>query len=87
MGSLKPELGPGAIVVPDQVVDRTWGREHTVYDAVGPVVHVAFADPYLGPVARPQDHVYTPVRYMDAVNAINFHEPSHLFIATLWRSR
>ena len=46
VGSLKPELGPGAIVVPDQVVDRTWGREHTVYDAVGPVVHVAFADPY-----------------------------------------
>ena len=46
VGSLKPELGPGCIVVPDQVVDRTWGREHTVYDAVGPVVHVAFADPY-----------------------------------------
>ena len=46
VGSLKPENGPGTIVVPDQVVDRTWGREHTVYDGVGPVVHVAFADPY-----------------------------------------
>jgi 5'-methylthioadenosine phosphorylase len=46
VGSLKPELGPGVIVVPDQVVDRTWGREHTVYAAEGPVVHVAFADPY-----------------------------------------
>jgi 5'-methylthioadenosine phosphorylase len=46
VGSLKPENGPGTIVVPDQVVDRTWGREHTVYDEVGPVVHVAFADPY-----------------------------------------
>lgn len=46
VGSLKPEHGPGTIVVPDQVVDRTWGREHTVYDAVGPVVHVSFADPY-----------------------------------------
>jgi 5'-methylthioadenosine phosphorylase len=46
VGSLRPELGPGAIVVPDQVVDRTWGREHTVYDAEGPVVHVGFADPY-----------------------------------------
>ena len=33
VGSLKPELGPGVIVVPDQVVDRTWGREHTVYAA------------------------------------------------------
>src|SRR5450759_3489624 len=46
VGSLKPEHGPGTIVVPDQVVDRTWGREHTVYDGVGPVVHVGFADPY-----------------------------------------
>jgi 5'-methylthioadenosine phosphorylase len=46
VGSLRPELGPGTIVVPDQVVDRTWGRAHTVYAAEGPVVHVAFADPY-----------------------------------------
>jgi 5'-methylthioadenosine phosphorylase len=46
VGSLRPELGPGTIVVPDQVVDRTWGREHTIYDGVGSVVHVAFADPY-----------------------------------------
>ncbi len=46
VGSLRRELGPGAVVVPDQVVDRTWGRAHTVYDAIGPVVHVGFADPY-----------------------------------------
>jgi 5'-methylthioadenosine phosphorylase len=47
VGSLKPEHGPGTIVVPDQVVDRTGsGRDHTVYDSIGPVVHVGFADPY-----------------------------------------
>jgi 5'-methylthioadenosine phosphorylase len=46
VGSLEPEHGPGVVVVPDQVVDRTWGREHTVYAAEGPVVHVGFADPY-----------------------------------------
>lgn len=46
VGSLIPENGPGTFVVPDQVVDRTWGREHTVYDDPGTVVHVAFADPY-----------------------------------------
>jgi 5'-methylthioadenosine phosphorylase len=46
VGSLKPAHGPGTIVVPDQVVDRTWGRDHTIYDEVGPVVHVGFADPY-----------------------------------------
>lgn len=46
VGSLRSEHGPGTIVVPDQVVDRTWGRDHTVYDGVGAVVHVGFADPY-----------------------------------------
>ncbi len=46
VGSLRVELGPGSLVVPDQVVDRTWGRAHTMYDEIGPVVHTAFADPY-----------------------------------------
>jgi 5'-methylthioadenosine phosphorylase len=46
VGSLKPELTPGTFVVPDQYVDRTWGRDHTVYDGARPVVHVSPADPY-----------------------------------------
>ncbi len=46
VGSLQRHLTPGAFVVPDQVVDRTWGREHTVYGDVGSVVHASFADPY-----------------------------------------
>ena len=45
VGSLKPELVPGTFVVPDQYVDRTWGRAHTVYDGP-PVVHASVADPY-----------------------------------------
>jgi 5'-methylthioadenosine phosphorylase len=44
VGSLTPELGPGAMVVPDQLVDRTWGRKDTYFDTGA--VHVAFADPY-----------------------------------------
>jgi 5'-methylthioadenosine phosphorylase len=46
VGGLVPELAAGTVVVPDQVIDRTWGREHTYYDVEGPVVHVPFADPY-----------------------------------------
>ncbi len=46
VGSLKAEHGPGTIVVPDQVVDRTRRDGHTFFDDVGPVVHVSFADPY-----------------------------------------
>ncbi|GAA3165010.1 S-methyl-5'-thioadenosine phosphorylase [Planomonospora alba] len=45
VGSLRPEIGPGALVVPDQLVDRTSGRAQTYYDAGG-VVHVSFSDPY-----------------------------------------
>ncbi|MEU0521466.1 S-methyl-5'-thioadenosine phosphorylase [Streptosporangium sp. NPDC006007] len=45
VGSLRPEVGPGTLVVPDQLVDRTSGRPQTYYDTGG-VVHVAFADPY-----------------------------------------
>jgi hypothetical protein len=45
---------------------------------------VSFVDPYPGPVRNPQDHVYTPVSYMYYVDAINFHEGSGSFIATLF---
>lgn len=51
VGSLVPDKGPGTIVVPDQIVDRTWGRAHTFYEDEGPVVHVGFADPFC-PVGR-----------------------------------
>ena len=44
VGSLRRDLGPGAIVVPDQLVDRTSGRIQTFYDQGA--VHVPFADPY-----------------------------------------
>src|SRR3979409_658457 len=44
VGSLSPELGPGAMVVPDQLVDRTSGRDDTYFDSGG--IHIGFADPY-----------------------------------------
>lgn len=44
VGGLRPEFGPGAFVVPDQLIDRTSGRVQTYYDQGA--VHVSFADPY-----------------------------------------
>ncbi len=44
VGGLRPELGAGAFVLPDQLIDRTSGRVQTFYD--GGAVHVNFADPY-----------------------------------------
>lgn len=55
VGSLQPELMPGQMVVIDQLVDRTWGRPDTFFDAGapdgspgadGPLHHQTFADPY-----------------------------------------
>jgi 5'-methylthioadenosine phosphorylase len=43
---MRPELGPGNLVIPDQLIDRTWGRQNTIYDVDGSVIHVSFADPY-----------------------------------------
>lgn len=49
VGGLRPELGPGTFVVPDQLVDRTSGRVQTFHDQGA--VHIAFADPYC-PIGR-----------------------------------
>ncbi len=46
VGGLRPELGPGTFVVPDQLVDRTTSRVQTYYDEGA--CHVSFADPYCG---------------------------------------
>ena len=45
VGSLTSSYGPGTLVIPDQVVDRTKSRAQTFYESGG-AVHVPFADPY-----------------------------------------
>ena len=45
VGSLRAEHGPGTLVIPDQLVDRTRNRKQTYYSEGG-AVHVQFADPY-----------------------------------------
>lgn len=44
VGALRRDLGPGSLVLPDQLVDRTSGRAQTYYDQGA--VHVNFAEPY-----------------------------------------
>jgi 5'-deoxy-5'-methylthioadenosine phosphorylase len=47
VGGIRADLGPGAIVVPHQIIDYTWGRPHTFFDGgEAPVVHVDFTEPY-----------------------------------------
>ncbi|WP_030767028.1 S-methyl-5'-thioadenosine phosphorylase [Streptomyces sp. NRRL F-2664] len=58
VGGLRAEYGPGTLLVPDQLVDRTQSRVQTYFDgvplpdgSVPNVVHPTFADPYC-PVGR-----------------------------------
>lgn len=44
VGGLRPEVVPGDLVVPDQLVDRTSGRVQSFVE--NGAVHVPFADPY-----------------------------------------
>lgn len=44
VGGLQAHTSPGALVVPDQLVDRTSGRVQTFVESGA--VHVPFADPY-----------------------------------------
>ena len=43
-GSLQEDIRPGELVVPDQVIDRTFRREPTFFDDLA--VHVEFAVPF-----------------------------------------
>jgi 5'-methylthioadenosine phosphorylase len=51
VGSLREEIAPGHVVVPDQFIDRTWGRPSTFFGR-GIVAHVAFADPLCPNLSR-----------------------------------
>jgi len=46
VGGIGPDCVPGALVVPDQLIDYTWGREMTFQREGDPVVHFDFTDPY-----------------------------------------
>ena len=51
-GSLKADIHPTDLVIPDQLWDKTWGRPSTFFDR-SVVAHVSFADPFC-PALRQQ---------------------------------
>lgn len=51
----------GQLAVPDQIIDYTWGREHTIFDGTdGTVEHIEFTEPFSRDLR---------VRLMDAAKA------------------
>jgi 5'-methylthioadenosine phosphorylase len=51
VGSLRAEIAPGHLVIPDQFIDRTYARASTFFGD-GVVAHVSFADPVCPEVTR-----------------------------------
>jgi 5'-methylthioinosine phosphorylase len=53
VGGITEKCIPGALVAPDQLIDYSWGREHSYCDSENvPLVHVDFTKPYEGPLRR-----------------------------------
>ncbi len=50
VGSLREEIAPGHVVIPDQFIDRTRGRVSSFFGD-GCVAHVGFADPFCSPLS------------------------------------
>ena len=47
VGGIAKSMKPAAVAVPDDVIDYTFGREHTFFDGVrAPLSHVDFSEPY-----------------------------------------
>lgn len=47
VGGIRADAVPGSLLVPDQILDYTWGRASTFYEgAEAPVEHIDFTEPY-----------------------------------------
>lgn len=53
VGGIDRAAGPGRLVLPDQIIDYTWGREHTFSgDTRFPLKHVDFTEPFTPQLRR-----------------------------------
>lgn len=47
VGGIAPAMRPGRLLIPDQLIDYTWGREHSFDDGrSGQLLHIDFTEPY-----------------------------------------
>jgi len=53
VGGLHQPYAPAALAAPDQLIDYSWGREHTCSDSDSvPLQHVDFTHPFEGPLRK-----------------------------------
>lgn len=47
VGVINPQIPPGRLSIPDQILDYTWGRAHTFFEEdLHDVIHIDFTRPY-----------------------------------------
>ncbi|OOZ37391.1 S-methyl-5'-thioinosine phosphorylase [Solemya velesiana gill symbiont] len=47
VGGIRKDMAPGSIVIPDQIIDYTYGRSHTYFETdLSHVTHIDFTEPY-----------------------------------------
>lgn len=47
VGGVTPNMKPTALVIPDQIIDYTWSRQHTFFQGdLNHVTHIDFTEPY-----------------------------------------
>lgn len=46
VGGIAETMPAGSLVVPDQIIDYSWGRAHSFWDGGAEMLHVDFTDPY-----------------------------------------
>jgi len=47
VGGIREDMQPGGVAIPDQILDYTWGRDHTFFEGeLRGVTHIDFTHPY-----------------------------------------
>ena len=47
VGGIRGDLVPATVVIPDQIIDYTWSRNHTFFETdLSEVTHIDFTEPY-----------------------------------------
>lgn len=53
VGGITTPMAPGVLCVPDQIIDYTWGRDHTLFENdLNAVTHIDFTEPYCSALRR-----------------------------------
>lgn len=73
VGGITAAMTPGRIVIPHQIIDYSWGRQHSFYDdpVCAGLDHVDFTEPYTQALRAPLIQVATTLALEPAERAVH----------------